>query len=1095
MPITLFDTATQKPLVFDTGSSAKDALLGGGANFSPDQDVYLKSGDGSIVKAKGKDATGYVLTPGSEYSLASDEDVISYNRAAKFDNPVQQGMAAVEGAINSATLGLGNAMTRVGVELVTPRGSEAGKKYGQAVKERAAENPMSSLAGEVTGIIADPLGAVGMLEKGAQKVASKVVAKGTAAASKAPGIVQKVAEAPLVQKIATRGIEFGAEGAAAGGSFEAGRQLTDGGPINPDAILSEMKDGSLFGGGIGVGFGATEYAAKSAYKGLKTQIKKNLDKIVGAPPEKAGEAIYETSTRGLKKELNPKYGRAQKGIKIQEEADGVYKYSDDRKEGFVSGLSKDANGLDLTDSAQIEKLGSDLGVSDLGRKYKTEKEAGETLENFISRAKQEQNIEARLGAAKPYMSPEDAASAEQISMFKERYRNLESVQDIDREMYEAIKKKENALNEKYFGLKETPPGPKTKKIVKGYEESDYYGTKIKGEPIIEEVENFEETFRAKRAEYQASERADKLARENEELVRKTKAKLSEYDYIRDMDEAGKKYIHVFNENILPPNVTVKNLGKGITPLDFEAGQMAKQFKMTPSKMQKLGNARLNEVAEFILDRYPTEGSILKKVTTSADFILDEINTIKNKSINELNDTVEQALNLAGSRQRITTEDIAQYVENSILPRYVDELSGNPIAGLEKEYKQIKEFADGYRNNGYVADKYGRQQKVYKPLDVKEIRDLRIKLDKVAKYNSAEINALKDAARELRTWVEDAVVSKISEVDGELVKRYNIAKKQYGLSIDAEKIVDVAAKKAAKDSKFSLFYSGVGAAVGGSLGGAPGAIVGTMLGGAARNVINEFSGALSVFLSRNLGKNVERYEKLIDNTAKAFFKPIDKSARVYTILPKDTDSEILKKDYERFMGEISDRANFMESFVDNNQELFSAYPETSEKLLNKALLARDFLVSKIPKNPYIGNPFRENEWTPSPYEFTKYLRYREAVQNPSTILKQIRDGYVTPEAIEVLENVYPETKQALFEKLVEQASKIKNLPVEKRVEIFKIFGIQMDSFMTGKNFMELQQDANGQAQQSALQQNGGNFKPQNASKMAEKDSTLGNSTLR
>lgn len=1090
MPITLFDTATQRPIIFDSGTKAKDALLQGGANFSPDQDVYLKDGTGSIVKTKGKDAVGYVVTPGSEYSLATDEDVLNYNRAAKYDNPVQQGLAAVEGAVKSATLGLGPAVTRVGIELATPRGSEAGKKYGLAVQERAQENPLSSIAGEVVGVVADPVGAVGLLEKGAKGLAAGAVSSGTKAIAKAaPGIIQKAAKAPLVQKMSTRGIELATEGSIASGGYELGRQLVDSAPINPDAIISEMKDGAFFGGGLGVGLGAAEYGAKASYKAFKKQTKKLLDKIIDAPAEKSGEQIYDISTKAFKKELDPKYGRAQKGVKLQEESDGLYKYSDERKEGYVLGLSKDSKGLDLTDPAQLEKLGSDVGINDLARKYKTEKQANETLDQFMLRAGIDQQVESRLKSAKPYMAPEDASLLEQLEIFKERFRNLDNVQDVDREIYQAAKRREKSLYDKVFEELEPPSGPKTKQVLQGYENSGY------GSPIYKEVENYDETFRAKRAQIRAEEKIAKAEKESSDLLGKIKQKISEYDYVRDVDDSGKKILYVFNDSALPASVTVRNLGKGVAPLDFEAGQVAKQFKMTPQKMQKMGNERLNEVSQFILDRYPTDGTILKKVTTSADYILEEINNVRNKAINDISDSVEQALNLAGSRQRITTEDIAQYIEGNILPRYIDEVSGNPIAGLEKEYKQIKEFADGYRNNGYVADKYGRQQKVYKPLDVKEIRDLRIKLDKVAKYNSAEINALKDAARELRTWVEDAVVSKIAEVDGELVKKYNAAKKQYGLSIDAEKVVDVAAKKAAKDSKFSLFYSGVGAAVGGSLGGAPGAIVGTMLGGAARNVLNEFSGALSVFLARNLGKNVERYENLIENTAKAFFKPVDKAVRVYNVLPKDTNEEILKRDYDRFMGELSDRQTYMEDFVDNNQELFASYPETSEKLLNKALMARDFLLQKIPRNPYEGNPFKESQWSPSAYELTKYLRYREAVQNPAIILKQIRDGYVTPEATEVLDVVYPETKQALFEKFVESAGKAKDLPVEKRVEIFKIFGIQMDSFMTGQNFMRLQQDANMQAQQSALQNQGASFKPQNAQNMAEKDLTLGNSTLK
>ena len=123
-----------------------------------------------------------------------------------------------------------------------------------------------------------------------------------------------------------------------------------------------------------------------------------------------------------------------------------------------------------------------------------------------------------------------------------------------------------------------------------------------------------------------------------------------------------------------------------------------------------------------------------------------------------------------------------------------------------------------------------------------------------------------------------------------------------------------------------------------------------------------------------------------------------------------------------------------------------------------------------------------------------MRYREAVSKPSIILSQLKNGYITPEASEVLTQVFPETKNKLMEEFINEASKKDSIPVEKRVEIYKIFGIKMDNFMDGPAFVELQSESNTQAQETA---NGGPIQnPNNIYKgnLDKKENTLGNSTV-
>lgn len=1044
MPITLFDVQSQQPVSFETGSEAKDALLGGTVNFDPNQEVYLKDVEGNISRARGQDASAYILSPGSGYDLASDEDVALKNREAKFGTPVQQGVAAVEGLINAAGGGFGNALTKVMIGLATPGDKEnlAANKYGEAVKQRSAENPDLSLTGEIAGLVVDPF-QVGKIVTAGTKAAGKGAAKGAslvAEKSLTPKIIEKAVGSPLGQKMIERGTEFGAEGALYGATFEAGRQMVDSNPLNADAIIDSAKTGLVTGAAIGPVFGAAEQAAAKTLKTVKQQTKKYLDKVTGAKGEARGEIFQSVSPMAMEKEIQPQFGRNQKAVKMTEEADGSLRYKDARKEGVVE-LPEGAVGLDLTDPASVELLGEKVGVRNLEDKMKYMKKADEPLHEFLAKERHNQILENEVRGVRPYMDAADTEAYDRIRQVRENFKNLINVTQEDIDIFKRAITQEEKLFNKY---------------------NPEYAT-ISGQVMGE------------------------IFKKDLDAVKRA---LSEFDYIKDLGDEGRKNVFIYNEGILPRSITVKNLGKGITPVDFEAGQMAKQYKMTPSKMQKMGNERLNDVAQFIFDQYPKQGSIIRKATTSVDYIADQINEVKNRAINDLNDSIEQALNTGGSKQILTTEDIADYVEKEILKKYTDPVSGNPLAGLERAYNQIQDFADGYRNNGFTSDgRYGIRK--YKPLNVKEIRDLRIKLDDIANFGKKEGTILEEEARNLRTWVEDEVVSRVGGINKDLLDKYKKAKRDYGLSRDAEKIVNAAAQKASKDSNFSLFYSGIGAAAGASVAGTPGAIIGGLGAGAARSVIKEYSGNLSVFVGRDLAKNAQKYENLINSAAKSFFRLAEDAVRTYIRIPKEGEGDILKRDYDRLFDEVESREKYVENFMDQNEFIFEQYPETGERLVQTAIKARDFLISKIPKNPYMGNPWKEEKWAPSPYELGKYMRYREAVQKPSVILDQIKNSYITPEAAEVLNVVYPETKQALMNQFLEHASKAKFIPVNKRVEIFKLFGIQLDTFMSGQAFAELQGMA-GQKVQDSIQND--SYKPQNSLKTEGPELTLGQSTV-
>lgn len=1035
MPISLYDSITQQPFDVPDSETAKELIATNKAGFATNQEVPLFGPDGELYKVRGVDASTYIFDKG--YSLATSEEIGQKAKSEAYSTPAQKAVTFAEGVGNSATLGFGPALTKAAIGILTPKGSDLDQRYAKAVEERREENPLSSLAGELTGIFIDPIGAGAAVTAGAKAVGKGVgVTSKVAAKLKAPQFITEFA----LGKTGVKAVEFGFEGGVYSSGYEAGRQLLDDKPLNPEAIADSFKDGFTTGGVIGTALGAGGQAASKALQETKILGKKYLDKITGATEKEAGELFKETPIMSLEKEIEPKIGRQQKSIKFKE-VEGGFSYSDGTRQGVVSKFADDAVGIDLTDPKAIEELGKSIGIDKLADKLKYNKK-DEPLSEFLAREIDSQIKENQVAAFYPYMEPNHQLAYEKIQEMKERFFNLKNVTENDIDIIRAAYDTEKKL----FGVYNPEYAQATK-------------------------EQLEELFK-------------------KDLSR-ARRKLSEFDYIKTLDDSGNKVVNVYNENILPRSMQTKSVLKGITPLSFESKELSKQFGISPKKMDRLGNARLNEISDFILSHYPQEGSILKQATTSLDHIMEGINTTKTKAITELEETINHALNIGGVRQKLTNEDIAKYIETNILQNFTDRATGNPIAGTERAYNQIKGLADGFRANGFqtIEGKYG-PEKIYTPMDVKQIRETRINLDKIAEFQTETEKPLVKAARDVRFWLEDQVVDRVGAMDKGLKERYVAAKKNYRNSLDAEKIVSLATKKAAAKSNFNLLYSGVSAAIGGSIGGAPAAITGALLGGALKNTMNEFSGTLSIFLTRDLAKNIDRYERNIQTAAKAFFKPVEEGAHLYLRTPSKDEQEIAKKDMSRLAMELENRERYISKFIENNEYLFTHFPKTSNAILEKSLIAREFLIGKIPKNPYAGNPLKEDKWQPAPTEIAKYMRYREAVNKPSVILEQIKMGYVTPEAVEVLNVVYPETKNLLAQKFIENLDKAKDIPFAKRVEIFKVFGVRLDNFTRPENFLELQVKANGQAVQTEQ-----GLKTPNAMKMKKKELTQGNETVK
>jgi len=241
-------------------------------------------------RVKVKDANGVVGTidaselghPG--YQVLSDQEIERERIHQERTTPGQFALTAVEGGLRGPSLGASDVIA----------GGLLGPKYTKGAQEREQENNKLAVGSEIAGTIAATAltgggagavrGAAGAAElageastlgKVARLIPSNLVAgAGNVAERAAARVVGSGAESAL-GRMAQRAAAVGAQGAAEGGLYGVGHEVSQATlndtPITAEKLLSGFGHGALFGGAAGAGLGAAGSLATSA-----------LGKIVGS---------------------------------------------------------------------------------------------------------------------------------------------------------------------------------------------------------------------------------------------------------------------------------------------------------------------------------------------------------------------------------------------------------------------------------------------------------------------------------------------------------------------------------------------------------------------------------------------------------------------------------------------------------------------------------------------------------------------------------------------------------------------------------------------------------------------------------------------
>lgn len=310
------------------------------------------------------------------------------------------------------------------------------------------------------------------------------------------------------------------------------------------------------------------------------------------------------------------------------------------------------------------------------------------------------------------------------------------------------------------------------------------------------------------------------------------------------------------------------------------------------------------------------------------------------------------------------------------------------------------------------------------------------------------------------------------------KHYELSPAETKLLLEAQKAskalnetlgrVDKTARIANEiDSVFTAQKQGLGGIIGGGAltGGVIGGLPGALLGSAAGFVMNPGSG---IALRSSLEAAAQRFgvkltgkasnwvlssagigdkAKAVGRTVGAAAEPAAKAARkavvpasVSVFLGKHKDIESA---YEERTNQLIRAQNDPDYLLDNlvrvSGGLASVSPSVAAAFQAKTETAIAFLASKAPSgtlDPTPLNPGRKS--VVSRLEMARFARVWAAVEKPMTVVEDLQRGVATPDQVEALRVVHPETYEAIrasvSDALLTVAQKGKRIPIATRQQL-------------------------------------------------------------
>lgn len=210
--------------------------------------------------------------------------------------------------------------------------------------------------------------------------------------------------------------------------------------------------------------------------------------------------------------------------------------------------------------------------------------------------------------------------------------------------------------------------------------------------------------------------------------------------------------------------------------------------------------------------------------------------------------------------------------------------------------------------------------------------------------------------------------------------------------------------------------------------------------------------------KTIGSLVNKTSKAINSGTKGVFST---GARLSTI---SVPTNMSTQEYNKTTQRISELANNPDTLgnhlTDQTNNMYEAAPNVSQGIHSSTIAALQFLNSKIPRPPnqLIGS----DEWEPNNDQKQLFNEYYNAVNDPISLLNNIKDGSLSHPALEAVQAVYPHLLQEMRQNLISNTTpdKLRTLNYSAKMAMAKFLGQPLDENMTPASIMSNQMAIQG-----------------------------------
>jgi hypothetical protein len=138
---------------------------------------------------------------------------------------------------------------------------------------------------------------------------------------------------------------------------------------------------------------------------------------------------------------------------------------------------------------------------------------------------------------------------------------------------------------------------------------------------------------------------------------------------------------------------------------------------------------------------------------------------------------------------------------------------------------------------------------------------------------------------------------------------------------------------------------------------------------------------------------------------------------------------------------------MDYMVENTEGIYNAAPQIGQAMQINVMNALQFLKAKMPQSK--SEMPLSPKFEPTPQERSKFSRYYAAVNDPISVLTQVKNGSLSNESMEALKQVHPRLltfmRQVMYDNW--QKADVVHLPYGQKLSIAKFLDIPLDENMT------------------------------------------------